>query len=346
MSASQTPQAYAMPAEWEPHEATWISWPQPGCNSFPGSYERVVPTFVQMAAALAESETVRINVSGPEQEKTVRQLLSDVPGDRVEYFHIPTNEPWCRDHGPIFVRRKSSPRLAVLDFEFNAWGWKLSPFEADDEVARKVAGELGLPVLDHTGFVLEGGSIDVNGAGSVLTTESCLLNPNRNPKLTRQQIEKKLCEVLGVRQVLWLGDGIEGDDTDGHIDDITRFVSKRAVVTVTEEDENDPNFEPLRMNLERLREMSLPDGDPLQVLTLPMPRRIVRDGIRLPASYANFYIANEIVLLPAYGERNDGWAESVLREAFPGRKIVGIDCRELIWGLGAFHCLTQQQPKV
>ena len=335
-----------MPAEWEPHEATWLSWPQPGCNSFPGSYDRVVPTFVQVVEALAESETVRINVRDTAQEKIVRHLLSGAPPERVEFFHIPTNEPWCRDHGPVFVRRKTAPRLAVLDFEFNAWGWKLSPFDDDDEVPQKVAGKLGLPLLDHSGFVLEGGSIEVNGAGTVLTTESCLLNPNRNPKLTRHQIEKKLHEVLGVRQVLWLGDGIEGDDTDGHIDDLTRFVAKSVVVTATEEDENDPNFEPLRRNLERLREMRLPDGEPLHALTLPMPRRIVREGIRLPASYANFYIANEIVLLPFYGESNDAWAESVLREAFPTRKIVGIDCRELIWGLGAFHCLTQQQPAV
>lgn len=344
MSATPAAQGYAMPAEWEPHEATWISWPQPGCNSFPGSYDRVVPTFVRMAEALAESETLRINVRDTEQEKTVRNLLRGAPPERLEFFSIPTNEPWCRDHGPIFVRRKSSPKLAVLDFEFNAWGWKLSPFEEDDEVPAKVAEKLGLPVFDYSGFVLEGGSIDVNGAGTVLTTESCLLNPNRNSKLDRHEIEKKLQETLGVRQVLWLGDGIEGDDTDGHVDDLTRFVARSVVVTATEEDENDPNFEPLRMNLERLREMQLPDGEPLHVLTLPMPRRIVREGIRLPASYANFYIANEAVLLPFYGEGNDAWAESVLREAFPTRKIVGIDCRELIWGLGAFHCLTQQQP--
>ncbi len=346
MSATPAAQGYAMPAEWEPHEATWISWPQPGCNSFPGSYDRVVPTFVRMAEALAESETVRINVRDTEQEKTVRDLLRGAAPERLEFFSIPTNEPWCRDHGPVFVRRKSSPKLAVLDFEFNAWGWKLSPFEEDDEVPAKAAEKLGLPVFDYSGFVLEGGSIDVNGAGTVLTTESCLLNPNRNPKLDRHAIEKKLQETLGVRQVLWLGDGIEGDDTDGHVDDLTRFVAKSVVVTATEEDANDPNFEPLRMNLERLREMRLPDGEPLHVLPLPMPRRIVREGIRLPASYANFYIANEAVLLPFYGEGNDAWAESVLREAFPTRKIVGIDCRELIWGLGAFHCLTQQQPAV
>ncbi|MBE2203091.1 MAG: agmatine deiminase family protein [Chthoniobacterales bacterium] len=346
MTSTQNANGYAMPAEWEPHEATWISWPQPGGNSFPGSYERVLPTFVQMVAALAESEIVRINVLDAAQEKLVRRLLRGAPPERVEYFHIPTNEPWCRDHGPVFVRRKTAPRLAVLDFEFNAWGWKLSPFEDDDEVPQRVARKLGLPLLDHSDFVLEGGSIDVNGADTVLTTESCLLNPNRNPKLSRHQIEKKLQEVLGVRQVLWLGDGIEGDDTDGHIDDIARFVSRAVVVAASEDDENDPNCEPLRRNLERLREMRLPDGEPLHVLPLPMPTRIVREGLRLPASYANFYIANEIVLLPTYGERNDAWAESVLTEVFPTRRIVGIDCRELIWGLGAFHCLTQQQPAV
>ena len=335
-----------MPAEWDAHEATWLSWPQAGCKSFPGAHERVVPTFVRMAEALAESETVRINVRDSAQEKSVRKLLSGAPPERLEFFHIHTNEPWCRDHGPIFVRRNSAARLAVLNFEFNAWGWKLSPFDEDDEVAPQVAEKLGLPLFDYSGFVLEGGSIDVNGDGTILTTESCLLNPNRNPKLTRQQIEKKLQETFGVRQVLWLGDGIEGDDTDGHIDDLTRFVSRSVVVTATEDDENDPNFEPLRRNLDRLHEMRLPDGEPLHVLTLPMPGRIVREGLRLPASYANFYIANEIVLLPLYGERNDAWAQSVLQEAFPTRRIVGIDCRELIWGLGAFHCLTQQQPAI
>ncbi len=335
-----------MPAEWEPHEATWLSWPQPGCNSFPGSHDRVLPTFVEMVRALAASEIVRINVRDAAQENSVRKLLAGAPPERVEYFHIPTNEPWCRDHGPIFVRRKNAPQLAVLDFEFNAWGWKLSPFEDDDDVPKKIAAQLGLPVFDCNGFVLEGGSIDVNGAGTVLTTESCLLNPNRNAKLNRHQIEKKLRDSLGIHHVLWLGDGIEGDDTDGHVDDLARFIARSVVLTVTEEDESDPNFEPLRTNLDRLHEMRLPDGEPLHVLTLPMPARIVREGIRLPASYANFYIANEIVLLPVFGERNDAWAKSVLQEAFPTRKVVAIDCRELIWGLGGFHCLTQQQPAV
>ncbi len=335
-----------MPAEWEPHEATWISWPHPEGSSFPNAYQKVVPTFVKMVQALAESELVRINVKDAAQEIQVRKLLSTVAPERIEFFHVVTNEPWCRDHGPVFVTRKEAPKLAAIDFGFNAWGWKLSPYEEDDEAATAMAKHLGIPVFDYGDFVFEGGSIDVNGAGTVLTTESCLLNPNRNPDLNRAQIEQKLCEYLGVRQVLWLGDGIEGDDTDGHVDDITRFVNADTVLTVVEEDEEDNNYEPLQRNLDRLHDMQLHDGRPLHVLKLPMPSRIMREGQRLPASYANFYIANEIVLMPAYADTSDVWAESVLKEAFPTRKIVPIDCRELIWGLGAFHCLTQQQPVV
>ncbi|GAT33141.1 agmatine deiminase [Terrimicrobium sacchariphilum] len=339
-------QGYAMPAEWQPHEATWISWPHPEGNSFPGAYAKVIPAFVKMAEALAHSEIVRINVKDAEQEKQVRGLLKGAPPERLEFFHIATNEPWCRDHGPIFVVKKDAPRLAAINFGFNAWGYKLSPFEEDDEAATHMGKKLGVPVFEYDDFILEGGSIEVNGKGTVLTTESCLLNPNRNSHLNRSEIETKLRECLGVSQVLWLGDGIEGDDTDGHVDDITRFVSEDTVVTVVEEDEDDPNFEPLRVNFERLQTMNLKDGSPLNVIKLPMPARIARDGQRLPASYANFYIANTSVLLPVYQDTNDAWAASVLKEVFPTREIVPIDCRELIWGLGAFHCLTQQQPAV
>lgn len=335
-----------MPAEWEPHEATWISWPHPGGASFPSAYERVVPVFVEMVKALAESEIVRINVKDAGQETKVWALLADTPRDRVEFFHIPTNEPWCRDHGPIFLKRSQSPKIAAVSFGFNAWGYKLSPFEDDDAAAALIAAKVGVPTFDFEGFVLEGGSIDVNGQGTLLTTESCLLNPNRNPDLSREQIEANLRNALGVTQILWLGDGIEGDDTDGHVDDITRFVGPNTVVTVVEEDEDDPNYEPLELNLQRLRTMRLFNGSPLRVLKLPMPSRIVREGQRLPASYANFYVANSVVLLPAYHDTNDAWAASVLKEAFPERRIAPIDCRELIWGLGAFHCLTQQQPAV
>ncbi len=335
---------YAMPAEWEIHEATWISWPHRDGQSFPDSYGRVVPTLVKMAAALAESEILRINISSSEQEDEVRGLLSKAaPMDRVEFHHNPTNEPWCRDHGPIFVKRHGVSSLAVNDFGYNAWGGKYPPFEADDVVPTKIARYLGLPLFEP-GFILEGGSVDPNGAGTLLTTESCLLNPNRNPSLSRQQIEQGLRDYLGVDQILWLGDGIEGDDTDGHVDDITRFVSRDTVVTVVEPHRGDPNHAPLKENLERLREMSLADGTPLNVLEMPMPPRIDREGLRLPASHANFYIANESVLMPSFGGESDAIAADLLAGLFPSRMIRPIDCRELIWGLGAFHCLTQQQP--
>jgi len=339
-------EGYAMPAEWEPHEATWISWPHPEGSSFPGAYQRVIPTFVKMAEAIAESEIVRINVKDSAQESQVRSLLKGAAPERIEFFHVATNEPWCRDHGPIFVKRKQAPSLAAIDFGFNAWGYKLSPFEEDDAAATLMGEKIGVPVFDAGDFVFEGGSIDVNGAGTALTTESCLLNPNRNSHLSRPEIEQLIRDYLGVAKILWLGDGIEGDDTDGHVDDITRFINADTVVTVIEEDEEDPNYEPLQVNYERLLGMSLADGSPLHVFKLPMPARIAREGQRLPASYANFYIANSVVLMPAYHDTNDAWAASVLKEAFPTRTIVPIDCRELIWGLGAFHCLTQQQPAV
>ena len=335
---------YRMPAEWEPHEATWISWPDRNGQSFPKSYDCVVPTLVRMAVALAESEILRINISSAEQEREVRSLLASVaPMERVEFLHILTNEPWCRDHGPIFVKRPAPPTLAVNDFGYNAWGGKYPPFEADDVVPTTIARRYGLPLFEP-GFILEGGSVDPNGSGALLTTESCLLNPNRNPTLSKEGIEQGLRDYLGVDQILWLGDGIQGDDTDGHIDDITRFVSRSTVVTVVEPDRSDPNHAPLDANLQRLLSMSLADGTPLAVVELPMPPRIDREGLRLPASHANFYIANTSVLLPAFGGDSDQIAASLLADLFPTRKILPIDCRELIWGLGAFHCLTQQQP--
>lgn len=337
---------YAMPAEWEPHEATWLSWPHPDGISFPGCYDRVIPTFVKMAAAIAESEIVRINVKDAEQERTVRRLLdAAAPPERIEFHPIATNEPWCRDHGPIFVRRDESPRLAVIDFGYNAWGYKYPPFDDDDDVPTQVGERLGLDVFDCGDFILEGGSIDVNGLGALLTTESCLLNPNRNPHLDKAAIEQLLRDNLGVKTIVWLGDGIEGDDTDGHVDDLTRFVGENRVVTVVEENEDDVNYAALQTNLDRLRAVKLPgQEDPLEIQTLPMPSPIKRDGQRLPASYANFYIANSAVILPVFGQTHDAWAKAVLSRSFPDREIVPIDCRELIWGLGAFHCLTQQQP--
>ena len=333
-----------MPAEWERHEATWISWPRREGQSFPESYDRVVPTLVKMAAAIAHSEILRVNISDQDQEKEVRSLLERVaPMERIEFFANPTNEPWCRDHGPIFVRHSEEQRLAVNDFGYNAWGGKYPPFDEDDVIPTRIARHFGLPLFEP-GFILEGGSIDPNGSGTLLTTESCLLNPNRNPSMSREQIEQGLRDYLGVEQILWLGDGIEGDDTDGHVDDITRFVSRDTVVTVVEPNIADPNHAPLKENLERLRVMRLTDGTALSVVEMPMPPRIDREGLRLPASHANFYIANESVLMPAFGSDSDVEAVEILASLFPSRMIRPIDCSELIWGLGAFHCLTQQQP--
>lgn len=333
---------YRMPAEWEPHAATWLSWPRRETISFPNTFDRVMPTFRRMVAALIEAEPVCINVCNGAHEAEARAVLDGLPLERVTFYRIPSNEPWCRDHGPIFITRAAEPKLAIVDWGHNAWGGKYPPFDLDDVVPTRIAEALDLPVFDG-GMILEGGSIEVNGAGALLTTEACLLNPNRNPQLTRAQIEKRLRDFLGVDEILWLGDGIEGDDTDGHVDDLTRFVTERKVVTVVEENRDDPNFEPLQQNLARLREMRV-NGRPLDVVTLPMPARLERDGQRLPASYANYYITNTSILLPTYSDPNDEIVRTTLQQLFPTRKIVGIDCRELIWGLGAFHCLTQQQP--
>ncbi len=334
---------YRMPAEWEPHAATWLSWPHRDGISFPGSYDQIVPVLARMIDALADSEPVCVNVRDGDQEAFVRQALAGLRAEHVRFYHIPTNEPWCRDHGPMFIVRDKDASVAVIDWGYNAWGYKYPPFDLDDAVPTRVAEELGLPLFNNP-MVLEGGSIDVNGCGALLTTKSCLLNPNRNPELSLTDIERNLQNYLGVRNILWLGDGIEGDDTDGHVDDITRFVGRNDVITVVEDDEHDANFEPLNVNLCRLKEMSADGDHPLVVHPMPMPSRIIRQGQRLPASYANFYIANHVVLMPAFADANDNWASTILQTAFPTRRVVPIDCRELIWGLGAFHCLTQQQP--
>ncbi|MBA3831891.1 MAG: agmatine deiminase family protein [Chthoniobacterales bacterium] len=344
MPNEKTPAAlgYRMPAEWEPHTATWLSWPRREGISFPDSFDRVRPILRTMVAALLESEPVNINVCNGAHEAEARATLAGLPNEYLTFYMIPTDEPWCRDHGPIFLTREDEPKLAVVDWDYNAWGGKYPPCDLDEVVPTRIAEKLGLPVY-YPRMILEGGSIDVNGAGALLTTEGCLLNPNRNPQLTREQIEQRLRDYLGVREILWLGDGIEGDDTDGHIDDLTRFVGEGTVVTAVEADEFDANHAPLQTNLERLRGLTI-NGQPLEIAELPMPTKIVREGLRLPASYANFYIANESVLLPAFADPNDDVAVAVLQGAFPQRRVIPIDCRELIWGLGAFHCLTQQQP--
>jgi agmatine deiminase len=344
--AAQTPAAlgYRMPAEWEPHAATWLSWPRREGISFPDSFDRVMPALRAMVEALVESEQVCINVCSGAHEAQAREVLRGLRMERISFHLIPTNEPWCRDHGPMFLTRDLDPKLAVVDWDYNAWGNKYPPFDLDEVVPTRVAEILDVPVF-YPGMILEGGAIDVNGTGALLTTESCLLNKNRNPNLSSDEIEQRLRDYLGVRDILWLGDGIAGDDTDGHIDDLARFVSERTIVTVVEENRDDANYEPLQGNLARLQAMKI-DGRAIEVIALPMPKKIVREGLRLPAAYANFYIANTCVLVPTFADPADQVALSTLRKCFPTRRVTGIDCRELIWGLGAFHCLTQQQPAV
>lgn len=342
---------YRMPAEWEPHSATWLTWPRRDGISFPGRFDAIPAYWVRMVELLSPHEAVHINTFDDEQEAEIRDRigsLGDRVAGRVALHRFRAYEPWCRDHGPIFVTRdaagpKSARQLAVVDWGYNAWGGKYPPFDLDDAVPQHVARYLGLPLF-QPGMVLEGGSIDVNGRGTLLTTEACLLNPNRNPHLSRDQIEQFLADYLGVSKILWLGEGIVGDDTDGHVDDLARFVDPQTVVAVVEQDPADPNYRPLQENLRRLSRMTDQDGQPLRVVTLPMPRPIFNEGQRLPACYANFYIANGVVLVPTFLDPNDEKALETLQSLFPSRQVVGIPSVDLIWGLGSFHCVTQQQP--
>jgi agmatine deiminase len=333
---------FRMPAEWEPHHATWLTWPRPDGISFPDKYDTVPPVYAELIKHLVQVEEVNINVWNADMEQWVRGLLEkeNTPLERVRFHHFPAYEPWCRDHGPIFLTRDNNGvhERAIVDWGYNAWGGKYPPFDLDDAIPQHVAKLRGLPLFSP-GIVMEGGSLEVNGRGALLTTTSCLLNPNRNPSLNQAQIEKYLCDYLGVNEVIWLGDGIVGDDTDGHIDDLTRFVNADTIVTVVEGDPEDENFGPLQENLQRLQSLKK-----YRVVTLPMPRAIEHEGQRLPASYANFYIANKIVLVPTYRDKNDKVALEILQSEFPDRRVIGVDSTELIWGLGSFHCITQQEP--
>ena len=337
-----------MPAEWEPHAATWLSWPHKR-ESWPEKFEPIPGVFVEIVRALSGSESVHINVNDAAMQAEVEALVAarGVPLDAMRFFRIPTDDAWCRDHGPIFVVRAApgARRIGVVDWGYNAWGGKYPPYERDDQVPKRVAEALGLERF-APGVILEGGAIDVNGQGALLTTEACLLHPNRNPHLTRREIESVLSDFLGVTRILWLGEGIAGDDTDGHVDDLARFVDPRTVVAAIEEDPAEENCRPLRDNLERLRSMRDQADRPLEVVTLPMPAPAYFQGQRLPASYANFYLANSVVLVPLYDTDNDPVALETIQRLFPTRRVVGIDCKDLVWGLGAVHCVTQQQPAV
>ncbi len=343
---------FFVPPEWEAHRATWLAWPR-NPDTWPGvDLERVEPAWAEMAKALVPQEEVNILASADLHARIGKILKKyEVPQSRVLLRDIPTNDAWMRDAGPIFLTCPKDPREpgsvrrhALTDWEFNKWGGKYPPWDLDNLIPEKIAKLRGLQRF-VPGMVLEGGSIDLNGKGALLTTEQCLLNENRNPSLSRSEIEQKLRDYLGVTRILWLGEGIAGDDTDGHVDDLARFVSPTTIVTVVEKDPGDENYKPLQENLKRLAALRDQDGKPFKILHLPMPRPLYHtDGLRLPASYANFYIANGVVLLPVFGDPRDAEATGVLRQALPGRRVVPIDCRDVIVGLGALHCVTQQEP--
>ncbi|MGD8340315.1 MAG: agmatine deiminase family protein [Gammaproteobacteria bacterium] len=335
-----------MPAEWSAHQATWISWPH-NRETWPGLLEAAEEAMADFVTALAPHELVYINVLDDAHARSVaRRLEGRVASDRIRLEQIPTDDAWIRDYGAIVVSDPEAPGGATaVNFEYNAWGGKYPPYDQDRAVARSMAERLGLPRIDRS-IVLEGGSVDVNGEGLGLVTEQCLLNPNRNPGLDRGEIEATLGEVLGLGELVWLGDGIAGDDTDGHIDNLARFTGPLSVVAVVTSDEADPNFAALADNRRRLAEYRDRKGRALEVRELPLPDPVRHEGARLPASYANFYVANGIVLMPAFGVGTDAAAAGILAECFPGRTIAPIDCRALIVGLGALHCLTQQIPAI
>jgi len=346
MAAKQTPAAlgFRMPAEWEPQAAVWLSWPH-NHETWPGQFRPIPYVFAEIVEQISRFEAVRINCAVKLQPRAKR-LCAAAGADmaQVTFYNHPTNDAWCRDHGPIFVKQVKTGEVAVTDWVYNSWGGKYPPYDLDNEIPPSIARKLKLRRFENN-MVLEGGSIDVNGRGLLLTSEQCLLNPNRNPDLSRAQIEQNLKDYLGVKQVLWVGEGIVGDDTDGHIDDMTRFFKPDGFVICVEANKRDPNRKLLSANLERLRGFRTPAGRKFDIVELPMPEPFGFRGRRVPASYANFLIVNGAVLVPQFRQKErDARARVILGDCFPGREVVPIDCYHLIWGLGTLHCISQQQP--
>lgn len=342
---------FRMPAEWETHEATWIGWPH-NRTDWPGKFTTIPWVYGEIVRKLAPGEIVRIIVNSERHEARARRVLSRAGVDpaRAEFFRFPTNRGWTRDFGPMFVRRDSGTETAIVRFRFNAWA-KYDDWKKDDRVAERAADSLGCRIfraqITKRDVVLEGGAIDVNGSGTLITTEECLLDQSvqaRNPGLSRDEIESALCDNLGVTNVLWLARGIAGDDTHGHVDDLCRFVNSNTVVICREENSSDYNYAVLEENIDRLKSMRLEDGSRINVVSLPMPAPLVFNGQRLPASYANFYIANSAVLVPTFNDPRDREALGILSELITDRPVIGIHAVDLVWGLGTLHCMTQQQP--
>ncbi|MEO6838529.1 MAG: agmatine deiminase family protein [Ginsengibacter sp.] len=338
---------YYFPAEFAKHEATWLSWPHKEA-SWPGKIESIYPSYVQFIKELTLGEKVCINVNDEAMKADALLHLQkeNVDLSKVEFYFHPTNDAWCRDHGPAFlINSKAEKKKVIVDWNYNAWGNKYPPFDLDDIIPTLIGKELNLPVF-YPGIIMEGGSVEFNGKGTILTSKACLLNPNRNPHLNQQQIEKYLCDYYGAEQILWIDEGIIGDDTDGHIDDTVRFVNEDTVIAVVEENKQDENYNLLQQNLKQLKKMRLLNGKQLNIIELPMPCEVIYEEQRLPASYANFYISNHSVIVPLFQCKNDARALHIIQDAFPDRKVTGIDSTDIIWGLGSFHCMSQQEPFV
>lgn len=349
LSDSRTPRelGYHFPAEFAKHTATWLSWPHKEA-SWPGKIQTIYPVYAQFIKLVAEGERVHINVVDEKMKQKALSHLQRVDADlnNIQFFIHPTNDAWCRDHGPAFlINPNAEHKKIIVDWGYNAWGGKYPPFDLDDNIPTRVAQHYDIPVV-YPGIIMEGGSVDFNGRGTVLTTTSCLLNPNRNPQLNQKQIEEYLHNFYGVENILWLEDGIVGDDTDGHIDDIARFVNEDTVVTVVETNRQDENYVLLRENLKNIKNLRLENGKQMNIVELPMPSGIIYEDIRLPASYANFYISNKYVIVPTFRDKNDVKVLEILQKCFSNRKVVGLDSLDIIWGLGSFHCLSQQEPEV
>jgi agmatine deiminase len=338
---------YSFPAEWEKHEATWLTFPLNRDTWEGDKWDKMLPAYFQFIRLIAEGEIVNIILPDTDIANWVHGELESYGTNlkRIRYHYTATNDSWARDHGPAFVLNRAERKKAIVNWEYNAWGGKYPPFDADNRLPAFIAQQLGLQRFD-VGIVMEGGSVEFNGAGTLLTTRHCLLNQNRNPRLNQNQIEERLQKFYGVSQILWLDEGIVGDDTDGHIDDIVRFVDADTFVTVVEENRLDDNYLILQKNLAELKMMRLPNGQALNIIELPMPDAVETDGIRLPASYANFYIANGRVIVPTFSCKQDEKAIRILEKCFPDRQIVGVNSRNIIWGLGSFHCLSQQEPSL
>jgi agmatine deiminase len=338
---------YYFPAEFAPHLATWLSWPHKEA-SWPGKIRTIYPPYIAFIKELTKGELVRINIAGEAMKVFAVEMLEDGGVDltNVEFFFHPTNDAWCRDHGPAFlINPAAEQKKVIVDWNYNAWGNKYPPFELDDVIPTLIGKHFNIPVF-HPGIIMEGGSVEFNGKGTVMTSTACLLNPNRNPQLNQAQIENYLCNYYGMDQVLWVDEGIVGDDTDGHIDDTVRFVNEDTVITVIEENKKDENYALLRHNLDQLKRMRLSNGKQLNIVELPMPDEMIYEDQRLPASYVNFYIANKSVIVPTFRGNKDEKALQIIQESFPDRTVTGIDSTDIIWGLGSFHCLSQQEPQV